>query len=207
VEAAVTLARRNGPDAVTLREATRMAGVSPNAAYRHFADVADLIAAVQLEALAELTAAMRAELSKVRQTGKPDRDAMARLRALGAGYLAFALAQPGLFAAAFVRLRTGGPVPSIDPKEADFVVVSGEPVVSPYRLLHLVISEMDQAGCLRGGDVGTATLIAWADVHGLAQLLGGALAAIPASSRNDLIDATLTATLTGLSAPAGIAAE
>ncbi|MEV7028092.1 helix-turn-helix domain-containing protein, partial [Kitasatospora sp. NPDC093558] len=46
IEAGVALARTGGPDAVVLRAASRAAGVSHNAAYRHFADHEDLIAAV-----------------------------------------------------------------------------------------------------------------------------------------------------------------
>ena len=38
LDAGLAMAREGGPDAVVLREATRRAGVSPNAAYRHFAD-------------------------------------------------------------------------------------------------------------------------------------------------------------------------
>ena len=37
LEAGIELARQGGPEAVVLREATRRAGVVPNAAYRHFA--------------------------------------------------------------------------------------------------------------------------------------------------------------------------
>ena len=37
IAAGLELARTGGPDAVVLREATRMVGVVPNAAYRHFA--------------------------------------------------------------------------------------------------------------------------------------------------------------------------
>jgi AcrR family transcriptional regulator len=37
LEAGIAMARQGGPDAVVLREATRQAGVVPNAAYRHFA--------------------------------------------------------------------------------------------------------------------------------------------------------------------------
>lgn len=37
LDAGIELARSGGPDAVVLREATRRAGVAPNAAYRHFA--------------------------------------------------------------------------------------------------------------------------------------------------------------------------
>src|ERR1700683_2336167 len=46
VQAGIELARAGGPDAVTLREATRIVGVAPNAAYRHFADRDALLNAV-----------------------------------------------------------------------------------------------------------------------------------------------------------------
>ena len=50
LEAGVALARAGGPEAVALRAATRAAGVSPNAAYRHFADRDALLSAVSLAA-------------------------------------------------------------------------------------------------------------------------------------------------------------
>lgn len=43
LDAGIELARDGGPDAVVLREATRRAGVVPNAAYRHFASRQDLL--------------------------------------------------------------------------------------------------------------------------------------------------------------------
>ncbi|MFZ1500903.1 MAG: helix-turn-helix domain-containing protein, partial [Giesbergeria sp.] len=43
LEAGIALARDGGPTAVVLREATRRAGVAPNAAYRHFASREDLL--------------------------------------------------------------------------------------------------------------------------------------------------------------------
>ena len=43
LDAGIELARQGGPDAVVLREATRRAGVAPNAAYRHFANRDDLL--------------------------------------------------------------------------------------------------------------------------------------------------------------------
>ena len=42
------------PGTVVLREAARIVGVVPNAAYRHFADRDELLAAVCAEALGEL---------------------------------------------------------------------------------------------------------------------------------------------------------
>ena len=46
VDAGMELARTGGPNAVVLRAVSRQADVSHNAAYRHFADHEDLLAAV-----------------------------------------------------------------------------------------------------------------------------------------------------------------
>jgi AcrR family transcriptional regulator len=56
VAAGLELARSGGPDAVVLREATRIVGVVPNAAYRHFADRDELLAAVCAAAIGGLAA-------------------------------------------------------------------------------------------------------------------------------------------------------
>jgi len=101
VAAGLELARTGGPGAVVLREATRMVGVVPNAAYRHFADRDELLAAVCAAAMDELATRMAAGVARVR--GRPG-DATAarhRLRAIGTAYLAFAREEPGLFATAF----------------------------------------------------------------------------------------------------------
>src|SRR4030088_2432585 len=54
LEAGIALAQAGGPDAVVLREATRRAGVVPNAAYRHFASRMELLRAVRMAALSRL---------------------------------------------------------------------------------------------------------------------------------------------------------
>src|SRR5579864_1520068 len=73
VAAGLQLARAGGPDAVVLREATRMVGVVPNAAYRHFADRDELLAAVCTAALRELAARMAAGVARVPgRRGDPD---------------------------------------------------------------------------------------------------------------------------------------
>ena len=46
IDAGLALTRTGGPEALTIREATRRAGVSPNAAYRHFVDREALLSAV-----------------------------------------------------------------------------------------------------------------------------------------------------------------
>ena len=60
IDAGLHLTRAGGPDALTIREATRRVGVSPNAAYRHFADRDELLAAVCTAAMRELADRMAA---------------------------------------------------------------------------------------------------------------------------------------------------
>src|SRR5689334_15922121 len=66
VSAATELAREGGPSAIVLREAARRVGVSPNAAYRHFDALPELVEAVAFAGLAELARSMETELAKCR---------------------------------------------------------------------------------------------------------------------------------------------
>src|SRR5438094_3406424 len=97
LEAGVDLARDGGPDAVVLREATRRAGVVPNAAYRHFASRMELLQAVRMTALSRLALSMETQLDTLSPTLGPAELARATLRAVGLGYLHFALTETGLF--------------------------------------------------------------------------------------------------------------
>src|ERR687888_49098 len=101
VQAGLELARSGGPDAVVLREATRMVGVVPNAAYRHFADRDALLAAVRDEAVRELARRMADGMSQVRAGAQTPKGARLRLGAVGRAYLEFARTEPGLFDTAF----------------------------------------------------------------------------------------------------------
>jgi AcrR family transcriptional regulator len=101
VAAGLELARTGGPDAVVLREATRIVGVVPNAAYRHFAGRDELLAAVCAAAMGELAARMAAGVARVRGKHGDAAAARRRLRAIGFEYLRFAREEPGLFASAF----------------------------------------------------------------------------------------------------------
>lgn len=188
VAAGVGLAREGGPAAIVLRETARRVGVSPNAAYRHFADLPDLIAAVAEEALGALAASMQAELAAGTPSGDPQPDALNRLMAVGRGYVLFALAEPGLFATAFThpRTRTG----HLGPDGA-----------GPYDLLEQSLDAMLAAGVLATADRAAAATTAWAAVHGLAGLLLGPLAGLPADGRGPLIEATLELVARGLIIP------
>src|SRR5919197_2096942 len=101
VAAGLELARSGGPDAVVLREATRMVGVVPNAAYRHFEDRDALLAAVRDQAVRELAGRMADRMSRVRAGPHTPTGARLRLQAVGQAYLEFARNEPGLFDTAF----------------------------------------------------------------------------------------------------------
>src|ERR1700730_2317027 len=97
LDAGLERARGGGPNAVVLREATRRAGVAPNAAYRHFSSHSDLLQAVRASALSSLALAIETEIAGIRRTKNQADLARAALRAVGTGYLRFALAETGLF--------------------------------------------------------------------------------------------------------------
>ncbi len=83
--AGIEMARIGGPNTVILRKATRLAGVSPNAAYRHFANQAELLDAVRSACFSQLAAAIEEEMKKCRPGRDPQAFARKSLRAVGMG--------------------------------------------------------------------------------------------------------------------------
>ncbi|HEX4016151.1 MAG TPA: TetR/AcrR family transcriptional regulator [Frankiaceae bacterium] len=184
VDAGVQLAREGGPGAIVLREVARRIGVSPNAAYRHFAALPELSDAVAEAALAALAASMRRELDAI-----PDRDdPLMVLLAVGRGYVHFALDEPGLFAAAFSR-----PKDHIDPE-----LYTPDGQRSATGLLHDALDGLAAAGLLVPQDRDAAITMAWASVHGLAMLLLGPLGGVAPADREPMIDAALGLVCRGL---------
>src|SRR5215472_737151 len=102
-DAATELARSGGPEAVVLREAARRVGVSAAAAYRHYASHCELLQAVRHRAVAALADALRAGLDWGEELPDAAGEALRRFRNLGSAYVGFALAEPGLFHAAFIN--------------------------------------------------------------------------------------------------------
>ena len=163
LEAGTALAREGGPNAVVLREATRRAGVAPNAAYRHFSSHGDLLQAVRAAALSSLALAIEAEIAGVRRSKLPAESARATLRAVGTGYLKFALAETGLF-------RTAFSVPDRVEGDAD-AAKAGKSGLNPFQLLSAALDLMVEAGALPRERRLGAEYLAWSAVHGLAFLI------------------------------------
>lgn len=165
VAAGVELARSGGPDAVVLREVTRMVGVVPNAAYRHFADRDALLAAVRDQAVSELARRMADGMDQVRAGPHTPTGARLRLRAVGRAYLEFARTEPGLFDTAF----TVHEHPAAD--------ASDHPL--PLELLQAALDDLVTAGVLDPDRRPNIEYSVWATVHGLAVLLRGPLRSLP----------------------------
>ncbi len=173
LEAGVELARAGGPEAVVLREATRRAGVVPNAAYRHFPSHKALLQAVRAVALGRLAAAIEAEHAAVPPEGGDAARARAGLRAVGRAYMRFALAEPGLFRTAFAA-----PAELLGPGLSG----SGPGGLDPFELLAAALDGMAASGLLPPERRPGAEFLAWSAVHGLAMLvIDGPLHAWPAA--------------------------
>jgi AcrR family transcriptional regulator len=165
LDAGIELARTGGPGAVVLREATRRAGVVPNAAYRHYASRLELLREVRAAALAAVALAMETELAAVATSASPADAARAGLRAIGAGYLRYACTEAGLFRTAFFA------EPEVLPALNAGPAAGGPSGLNPFELLGAALDRMVDAGVLPAERRPGAEFLAWSAVHGLAMLL------------------------------------
>jgi AcrR family transcriptional regulator len=93
IDAALQLVEEGGPEAVSVREAARRAGVSPGAPFRHFPSRSALMKAVAEDAQGRFRAEIVMALNEA-----PAGDPLARFRAFGLAYLRWAMRNPAHFA-------------------------------------------------------------------------------------------------------------
>lgn len=198
IAAGLELTRAGGPDALVLREVTRRAGVSPTAAYRHFADRAQLLEAVSDAVLDRVAAAMHpaprpgsvSAFNGEERAPSPSDAAVARLAAVGLGYIGFARAEPGWFATAFFGRRA-------TPRSVQDA--------APFRALSGALDAMDAAGLVDARRRDGAEWACWSMVHGFADLaLHGPLRFAQPTAVDALAERVVDAVIAGLcsSAPA-----
>ena len=196
-DAATDLARSGGPEAVVLREAARRVGVSAAAAYRHYASHCELLQAVKHRAVAALADALADGLDGGEPLpGRAD-DALRRFRNLGSAYIGFALANPGLYHAAFVLHSP------FCREEAVFGDVKEQIAASrPYQILSESLDELVEVGLLHPARREPAPIAFWSSVHGLATLiLDGPLAGLTEDERARAIQRTLDILIDGIHCP------
>ncbi|HEX2131601.1 MAG TPA: TetR/AcrR family transcriptional regulator [Actinophytocola sp.] len=191
VTAAAELAAQGGPSSVSVRAAARAVGVTPTAAYRHFAGHEELLKAAKDQALDELTEAMNKELAERPQSEDPVRYALGSLAALGRGYIVFARERPGLFRTVFCW----------EGEDAEARTAS-----NPFQLLLGSLDELVEVGYLSPERRPLAEFAAWAMVHGLANLFDGPLRELPPDLRDQAIARSILILGHGLSGK-GLTAE
>jgi AcrR family transcriptional regulator len=183
IAAGAKLAEHAGPQAVGVRPAARAVGVTPTAAYRHFANADELLQAVKERAFEALADGMQAEMAHVHPTGDAAEDSLQRLYAIGRAYLRVALAEPGLFRTAFGG--EGGEAK----RDED----------ASFSMLRHAIDDLVTTGYLPADRRPLAEFAAWSTVHGLARLiLDGPLADLPEDAREAVLQRTLDMIARGL---------
>ena len=155
IEAAERLLIDQGNWTFTLREVARVAGVSHNAPYNHFADKRALLVALATRAFGEL----RASLSDTIALAK-DADAAARIEATAVGYVLFAVDQPARFRLMFSAELSQAMSPELDLAAA-----------AAFDELKVLIANGVADGELLADPLDSHALAAWSLVHGLSILL------------------------------------
>jgi AcrR family transcriptional regulator len=149
LDAAVRILEREGVAGLTLRAAAREAGASHAAPKNHFGDLTGLLSEVAAAGFARFADQMLAAAE--RETAP-----QARLNAAGRAYVAFAVAEPGLFRLMFRGERLDMARPALRAASA-----------RAYR----VLTDAVTAAYPQARPNGPETVRAWSLAHGYAMLL------------------------------------
>jgi len=149
IETSLELIEKKGVPALTLREIGARLGVSRSAAYRHFEDKAQLLAAISEAGFEQFADAL--QLARVSAAD----GFAARMSAMGLAYVRFAAEHRAHFEVMFRP--------------------SDEPRTSPagaraFAILEDTVREGQQSGDVRAGDSGAIARLVWSLVHGISML-------------------------------------
>jgi AcrR family transcriptional regulator len=151
LDAVAQAALEHGPEAVTLRDCARRAGVAHSAAAPHFGDKRGLLTAFATEGFERLGAAQEAAMAAA------PRGARAQLMASGRGYVGFARANPAHFRLMFREALLDGADPALN--------AAREGAWAPLeRSLRAGLPRLDEVALHR------RLVLAWSAVHGFAAL-------------------------------------
>jgi AcrR family transcriptional regulator len=153
LETALRVIDADGLSALSLHALATRAGVSSGAPYHHFESREQLLVAIADQGFELLSAEMK------RAAAEADDDAAANLRALGLGYIRFALAHRGHFRVMFR--------PEL---QANLANLSGVPGGSAFGMLQEAVLRCQKEGLAPSGDPMPLILVAWSCVHGASAL-------------------------------------
>jgi AcrR family transcriptional regulator len=171
LQAARAVVAAEGLEGLTLRAIARRAGVSHGAPLRHFPTLAALLAAVGADGFARLQAAIDAALAAADRAAA-DRgttlSARERVAVAGRAYVAFARAEPGVYAVMFRPDR-------VDVTDPDY----GEQGAAAFGQLVGLVEAAQATGWHADDRPEELAAVLWSHAHGVADLtLHGALPAV-----------------------------
>src|SRR5262245_9717586 len=151
IEAGLKIIEKKGVRGLTLREIGARVGVSRMAAYRHFSDKADLLAAIREAGFQQFADALEQARSNAANTFA------SRLKAMAVAYVRFAAEHPATFEVMF----SWNPHQPAPPSPAG---------VRAFGSLERTIRDGQQSGDVRPGDPVVLARLVWAQVHGVSVL-------------------------------------
>src|ERR1700761_5109612 len=155
IDAALKLAEEGGPEAVSVREAARRAGVSPGAPFRHFESRSALMTAVAEEAQRRFRAEIDAAIARA-----PASDPLKRFRSFGLAYLRWAMKNP----AHFEIISTGRHF------DHDGAKALSQDNAELIALTERILAEAHAQGQLRSADLKLMQIAGRALVYGFARM-------------------------------------
>lgn len=188
LETTLRLVAERGAEGFSLREAAREVGVSPAAAYRHFADKPAVLSALAGEGHGRLAAAMEKAAARADAAAAPPARAAGRFLAIGQAYVEFALRNPSFFRVMF------GPACQAE----DFEPCRAPSGRDAYEVLSATLDELVESGAVAPDRRPGAEIAAWSAVHGLATLLADGALPVTARQRTAALLVVARSLLRGL---------
>jgi len=159
LDAASDLVHEHGSaSALSIRQVTKRAGVSPMALYLHFESLAELVEALVEHGFTRFRAALHDAVAAVEAD-----DAAARMRAMGLAYLRFAREEPAIYSVIF------GPEHERQ-HDAGLGDDHGSVGLAAFDDLVAAITDCQEAGTARAGDARALAIGVWSTMHGFATL-------------------------------------
>ncbi len=149
--AAAEIHRDEGIEAVTVRNVTKLAGVSPGALYNSFSSIGALLRSLWMEPVAAAGAGLDELVAS-------EPDPVARLRVLFESFVTFVVRNPEIHRGAMLFVR-----PPSAPEDSERHPPSSLPF---YRHVRDAIADGQRGGSIRSGDPDLLAQLAWSALHG-----------------------------------------
>lgn len=160
---AIKSASAYGPQGISIREIARELEVSAPAIYRHYENQNALLLAVKMAILDQMGTYMESESAEVMHSASSETArTLEHLRAIGRGYIRFAVDEPGLFRTAFFPGNNSEKAGS-----EELLEIMGKPCL----YLQSILEKLAQLKYIKSEDVEPYSFMLWSLTHGFALLV------------------------------------